>query len=405
MIKIHVVAKVLLIGSILVGLSPAKAMFLLEINGARSIVTRKIPSYSHNIRRNFSTTFVNREKPELIYNKAREQWHYYIEHDDTLKMVEKSRPISKEEISQTQVIQRFRKEQGEEIIPALSSYKMPTYEKNKENNRITERILNKKDGRIKVDPSSYPMYLVGKLNIVYLDQIDPRDGSIKDDVYIGTGFLVDKKHVLTAGHNIFYFLNDPKEKWRLPDLLLFYPGYSDGKFYINGKALDKPRMHKEDVNDISPKASIVTFPLNWQDAEGKDLAEIHNNPYDFGAFILDREIPSINPYFYPKDHTDEDLCKMKVAVTGHPVDKNNNMYTMEGQIREVTDWRIHYSIDTHGGQSGSPVWYCNENNMPICTGVHIGNHHGTLNTGTRLTNLLINYVQNEFSIKFDNTRK
>ena len=47
-------------------------------------------------------------------------------------MVEKSRPISKEEISQTQVIQRFRKEQEEEIIPALSSYKMPVYQRKQE---------------------------------------------------------------------------------------------------------------------------------------------------------------------------------------------------------------------------------------------------------------------------------
>jgi V8-like Glu-specific endopeptidase len=246
------------------------------------------------------------------------------------------------------------------------------------------------------------MSLIGKLNIVYRNQIDPRDGRVKDDVYIGTGFLIGSRYVLTAGHNLFYFPNeDFSKKWIRPDLLLFYPGFSEMKFCINGKILNKPSTHNDDDDDISPKASIITTHPKWREAEGKPLEEINTNPYDFGAFILDRDVHSSRNYFYPRHHEKYELDGKTVSVTGHPADKQGNMYTMDGKIVTMDDWRLHYHIDTHGGQSGSPVWYFDEKKAPICTAVHIGNHHGQLNTGTRLTHWWIKYLEDQWSISFN----
>ncbi len=68
-------------------------------------------------------------KQEFLYNKVRNQYHYYVESDDSLKLAEQGRFISRNEISQKDekdVTHRFKKEENEGL-EEVSSYKMPVY--------------------------------------------------------------------------------------------------------------------------------------------------------------------------------------------------------------------------------------------------------------------------------------
>lgn len=240
------------------------------------------------------------------------------------------------------------------------------------------------------------MVLIGKLNMIYFDHMDPDSGRKKWDVYMGTGFLVGGKYVFTAGHNVFYYPNHPSEPWAYPDLIEFYPGFSEGKFFMNGQALNEPVEDHHD-RDFIPRANIVTVHHKWKKEEYSDH---HENPYDFAGIILDREIESPQGYFHPKHHTNEDLMQRIISVTGCPGgDKNGDMYTMSGKIMDINEWRVHYDVHTSGGQSGSPVWYSHEDGRSVCTAVHIGAHHGKMNTGTRLNPLLLKYIEEEWSIR------
>lgn len=67
-------------------------------------------------------------KQEFLYNKVRNQYHYYVESDDSLKLVEQGRFISRNEISQKDVTHRLKKDE-DEGLEEDSSYKMPVYKK------------------------------------------------------------------------------------------------------------------------------------------------------------------------------------------------------------------------------------------------------------------------------------
>ncbi|CAL1125321.1 unnamed protein product [Cladocopium goreaui] len=81
--------------------------------------------------------------------------------------------------------------------------------------------------------------------------------------------------------------------------------------------------------------------------------------YDYGAIILPDETlyQSVRAYFGFQIRTSDDLLGITAHNSGYPTDRDTNaQYFNADPISAVETRRLRYMIDTHGGQSGSPVW-------------------------------------------------
>ena len=83
-----------------------------------------------------------------------------------------------------------------------------------------------------------------------------------------------------------------------------------------------------------------------------------------------------------------------VTVRGYPGDKAfGTMWTMSGSIESSAPNQLCYSIDTVGGQSGSPVYTSANHVIAIhAYGTGGGTACSTLNSGTRITEGLYNLI-------------
>jgi glutamyl endopeptidase len=92
---------------------------------------------------------------------------------------------------------------------------------------------------------------------------------------------------------------------------------------------------------------------------------------------------------------DGKLLNHQVTLRGYPGDKSpyGTEWTMGGVLEQLTQTRVGYSIDTFGGQSGSPVYgkfaFGQQTCKPCVLGIHgygVGvNPFLTRNSGLRVT--------------------
>lgn len=83
-----------------------------------------------------------------------------------------------------------------------------------------------------------------------------------------------------------------------------------------------------------------------------------------------------------------------VTINGYPGEKPQQQWLMSGSIQSVSTNRLFYSIDTTGGQSGSPIYKSNYTAVGIHTdGVGSGSGASTTkNSGVRITGSLLNWL-------------
>jgi glutamyl endopeptidase len=146
--------------------------------------------------------------------------------------------------------------------------------------------------------------------------------------YIGSGTMINRHHVLTAGHCVH--------------------SKSDGGWATNVQ-------FNAAQNDASlPFGSAFATRLlsvnGWSDDANSD--------YDFGMLILGSELGNQTGFFgIISFGSDSELTSSKVNVTGYPGDKGGRqMWTHADAIKRVQSEQFFYDIDTVGGQSGSGVW-------------------------------------------------
>lgn len=146
--------------------------------------------------------------------------------------------------------------------------------------------------------------------------------------YIGSGTMVSKHHVLTAGHCIF--------------------SKADGGWATSVQF--RAAQDDESLPFGSISASRLLSVQEW--TEGT------NSAFDMGMLILQSDLGEKTGWFgVITTQTDNDLIKKRVNVTGYPGDKGGQqMWTHADAIKSLTDETAQYDIDTFGGQSGSGVW-------------------------------------------------
>lgn len=199
---------------------------------------------------------------------------------------------------------------------------------------------NLSDRRKRVEePYFFPWNVNGYMEMTYKVEEE------KYRHYIGSGILIDKDTLLTAGHCLYI-----KEYGAVVDLK-FYPG-----------------RHGNLSEDIFSSKRFF-MPNEWQFNQDED--------HDIGLVVLDGDYKTTS-YSNLSVLSDDELFNLLVRVSGYPGDKRDNnglpyMYTMHGPIVTVKKNKFYYHIDTSGGQSGSGVLIEGDFQRAInsCVGIHV----------------------------------
>lgn len=181
--------------------------------------------------------------------------------------------------------------------------------------------------------------------------ITAKDGSR----YLGTGWLVSPRTVITAAHNVYLH---KKNGWAR-------------SVEVN------PGRHNNSKPFGSVRANSFRTVRGWVQRPDPN--------FDYAAIILPRNsrINIGNQYFRPVQATPQQIRGKLLNLSGYPGDKGGKTQWFHARpaIR-MTDRRIFYKIDTYGGHSGSPVWISARDGNRYAVGIHAyGNKSG--NSATR----------------------
>ena len=201
---------------------------------------------------------------------------------------------------------------------------------------ILESILGDIDRRKQIlETELLPWRMIGSLEIVSQNGLP----------YVGTGWFIAPRTVITAGHCVF----DPVELGGWARQITVIPGR-------NGDAVTP-----------FPTETSTRFSTTdrWLDAQDPD--------FDYAAIHLDTDLAATVGTFGVGVLPDEELKDRLVNVSGYPVSPGNGreQYFHANRVKALTARRLFYDIDTLGGQSGSPVWtYMDGEEDPIVIGIH-----------------------------------
>lgn len=180
--------------------------------------------------------------------------------------------------------------------------------------------------------------------------------------FMCTGWLYDNRTLATAAH----CLSDGKGTW--------YSGY-EVYFGADGSSAYARCGY-----------NVQATPVGWDGTAG--------SPHDWGILVLNCNAGAVLGHLGYR--TVSPAPGGNWSVTGYPSDKVSSasgytMWTHAGPVTAADAARWHYQIDTHGGQSGAPVWRLESGTS--CGNCAIGIHvAGPLNptptsqnTGVRIT--------------------
>jgi len=213
------------------------------------------------------------------------------------------------------------------------------------------------DGRVRVTPTtSYPWRTICKLYATW-----------GTTTYVGSGALIDEKHVLTAGHCVY---SEARGGWA--DIVKIVPGMDNGNELYGHTYAIQMRTY----NDW----------INYQSGE-----------HDFAVLTLDSNIGLQTGWMGLETHPRwASIYAQGLNLAGYPADLDGGLnmyfdYDLGTYANEYNHW---YIIDTSGGQSGSPLWRYDGTNRYILT-VHAYSDDGSgSNHGTRIDKNKFDIIKN-----------
>jgi glutamyl endopeptidase len=220
-----------------------------------------------------------------------------------------------------------------------------------ESSRLLE-VIQGSDDRVRVgNTTAYPWRCIASLLIT----------ASTGAQYVGTGWLVGPRLLLTAGHCVY--MADEGGWVRQIEVI---PGRD---------ATNRPYG--------SAVATAFRSVTGWTRDE--------NSEYDYAAILLpeDKRFGDQLGWFGYSASSDEHLNNLTVNLSGYPGDggKTGVQGTQWFHSRALTGntaRQVTYDIDTVGGQSGAPVWELQQNGGRYGVAIHT---YGTSshNGGTRIT--------------------
>jgi glutamyl endopeptidase len=173
--------------------------------------------------------------------------------------------------------------------------------------------------------------------------------------YIGTGWMISPRTVITAGHCVF--MHNEGGWARSIEVV---PGLNDAA---------RPYG--------SASSGTLRSVVGW--------TQSRNREYDYGAIVLpaNARLGDRTGWFGLAVRDDAFLRAASLNLSGYPGDKGGNQqWFMAQRAKSLASRVITYDIDTMGGQSGSPVWVL-QNGQRYGVGVHT-NGAGSGNSATRI---------------------
>lgn len=223
----------------------------------------------------------------------------------------------------------------------------------------SDKVVFTPDDRRRInDTRQYPYCAVGQIIGRWPDSADG-----VTSYYAGTGAIINRHHVLTAAHVIY-----KKEKGGFLQDVTFIPGLN---------AAQEPFGVARGVRGIIPEKYMNADPQNSDRLS-----------FDFALVTIDRDLGTSSGvgHFGLQSYLDPQLWNKIVNLGGYPGDIGNGdqQWMASGPLLDVYWDAFRYTIDTFGGQSGSPIWSLESNEPRIC-GVHSGGDQ-TGNYGCKLSN-------------------
>lgn len=222
--------------------------------------------------------------------------------------------------------------------------------------RISMEVIIGVDNRVRVTNTTiYPWRAICALKIKAADGRN----------FIGTGWLVSPRTVITAGHCVY--MHDAGGWARSIEVI---PGLNDAS-----------RPYGRHVG------TALRSVTGWTQSKNRD--------HDYGAIILppgNRPGAQTGTFgFAVRD--DAFLRNAMLNLSGYPSDKagGNQQWFHAQRTKSVSSRVITYEIDTVGGQSGSPVWIL-QNGQRYAVGVHT-NGASSGNSATRIVSAVFNNLQ------------
>jgi glutamyl endopeptidase len=218
------------------------------------------------------------------------------------------------------------------------------------NPRVQLETVHGNDTRLQVmDTHPYPYRVNASLLIT------ARDGS----QWVGTAWFISARTLVTAAHCVYIKNSGITQRDGWVKSIQVMPGR-------NGKKL--------------PYGSVTSTEF-WS-VQG--WADSGNESYDYGAIIIPTPLGETVGTFGFASYDDATLRASVANVSGYPADKpSGTLWYDTKQIAAVGASKVHYDIDTAGGQSGAAV-YVIKDDQRISVAVHA--YGGpTTNSGTRIS--------------------
>lgn len=202
------------------------------------------------------------------------------------------------------------------------------------------------DDRTRINPTTnYPWRAICALRI--------RSATGKN--YVGTGWLISPRTVITAGHCVFM--------------------HNEGGWAQSIEVI--PALNGSSRPYGSGSSSVFRSVTGWTNSRNRD--------FDYGCIILPTTYKPGNTtgFFGFATRNDANILNKTLNLSGYPADKGADTQWFHARApKSVAARTITYDIDTFGGQSGSPVWFI-ENGNRYAIGIHTnGNDAG--NSATRI---------------------
>ncbi len=211
------------------------------------------------------------------------------------------------------------------------------------------------DDRVQItDTAAYPWRAIASLLIT------AADGS----AWIGTGWFIGPHTLATAGHVVFIKNSGVAGRDGWVRSIRVMPGR-------NGNSLPYGSVTSSNLRSVT----------GW--------TQNGDETYDYGAIILATDLGNTVGWFGFGVYPDADLLAAVGNIAGYPGDQAaGTLWYDRRQIAAVSDRKVHYDIDTAGGQSGSAVFrIVNGQRFGVAVHAYGG---ATTNSGTRINAAVYN---------------